>query len=188
MTKAVFLDRDGTINQEVEYLDNLSDLSLIQGVHEGIRTLNQADFMVVVITNQSGVARGYFDEGFVDTVHRELGKQLERAGARVDKWYFCPHHPEAGRAPYRQICTCRKPATGMLEQAVQEFDIDLTHSYMVGDSLSDLQTAWNAGISSILVLTGHGRKTVAALSKAELQRIDYIAKDLLDACRWITRG
>ncbi len=186
MKPAVFLDRDGTINEEVEYLDNLADLKLIKGAAGGIRMLNRAGLPVVVITNQSGVARGFFSEEFVSLLHSELSRGLAERGARIDRWYFCPHHPEAGRPPYRKRCDCRKPGTALVERAARELEIDLERSWFVGDSLSDLQTAWRAGMKSVLVLTGHGRKTVEALSKKDLDRITHIAPDLPAACRWIT--
>jgi len=188
MRPAVFLDRDGTINEEVEYLDNLSDLRLIPGADEGIALLNRAGFSVIVITNQSGVARGFFPEGFVQLVHSRLSEMLVRAGAHVEGWYYCPHHPEAGSPPYKKACDCRKPGTGMVSRAAKELSIDLGRSWLVGDSLSDLQTAWNAGMKSILVLTGHGRKTMESLAGHELERIDHVARDLFDACNWITGG
>jgi len=185
---AVFLDRDGTINEEVNYLDNLSELRLIPGAGEGIRLLNQAGFPVVVITNQSGVARGFFPMAFVETVHQRMSEMLRERGASIDAFYFCPHHPEAGRPPLNKKCQCRKPGTGMIRMASSQLDLDIPASIMVGDSLSDLKTAWNSGMRSILVLTGHGRKTLENLQKEELRRIDCIAPDLLAACRFITGG
>jgi len=185
---AVFLDRDGTINEEVNYLDSLKELSLIPGAGEGIRLLNQAGFPVVVITNQSGVARGFFSMAFVETVHQRMSEMLRERGASIDAFYFCPHHPEAGRPPLNKKCQCRKPGTGMVRMASSQLDLDIPASIMVGDSLSDLKTAWNSGMRSILVLTGHGRKTLENLQKEELRRIDCIAPDLLAACRFITGG
>ena len=186
MKQAVFLDRDGTINVEKDYLGNLTDLELIEGSARGIRMLNRSGMPVIVISNQSGVARGFFSINFVEMVHRELSRMLEKRGARIDGWYFCPHHPEAGAPPYRRKCGCRKPGTALLERAAGDMGIDIGHSWFVGDSLSDLQTAWNAGMKGILVLTGHGGKTFKALSENDRERIDHVATDLLDACRWIT--
>lgn len=186
MRRAVFLDRDGTINEEVEYLDNLADLKLIDGAARAIRMLNQAGIPVIVITNQSGVARGLFPLDFVDLVHGEISKILKEGGARIDRWYFCPHHPEAGQVPFRKRCTCRKPGTAMLEKAAQELGLDLKASYLVGDSFSDLETARRAGTKRILVLTGHGRKTREALSEDDLRGVNYIAPDLQAASEWIT--
>ncbi len=185
MKRAVFLDRDGTINEEVDYLDDLADLRLIRGADEGIRMLNEADLSVIVITNQSGVARGFFSEDFVCTVHSRLSQMLERAGARVDGWYFCPHHPDKGYPPYRQLCSCRKPGTAMIARAVKELGLDPEGSFVIGDSLSDLQTAWRAGLKAVLVLTGHGRKTMKEMSSQDKNRIYHVADDLLSACRWI---
>ncbi len=188
MRKAVFLDRDGTINEEVEYLDDLGDLRIIKGAYEGIRLLNHAGFKVVVITNQSGVARGFFSEEFVNQVHGRLSYMLGQRGAVVDRWLFCPHHPEVGSPPFRRVCRCRKPGIGLVEKAASELDIDVEGSFFIGDSLSDIRTAWNAGMGSILVLTGHGKAVFDSLSDEELCQIDFIAHDLLDASRWIVQG
>ncbi len=185
MKSAVFLDRDGTINIEVNYLSSLADLQLIDGAAEGIAMLNRAGIPVAVITNQSGVARGFFSQDFVNKVHMEMAALLDRKGARVDAWYFCPHHPDAGVPPLRKACNCRKPGTALLEQAAKDLAIDVKKSYLVGDSITDMETAWRAGSHSILVLTGHGQNTLARLSGQLKKRIDHIATDLRDACKWI---
>ncbi len=186
--RAVFLDRDGTINEEVNYLRRLEDLNLIPGVPEGIRLLNEYGFKVVVVTNQSGIAREYFDEDFLAKVHREIEEQLESYGARVDAWYYCPHHPAAGRGGYRRECQCRKPATGMVEEAARELGIDLADSFVVGDSAKDIELALNAGAKPVLVLTGYGQDTLSMLPDGKLRRISYVARDLLDACKWICKS
>jgi len=155
MKRAVFLDRDGTINIEKEYLYQASDFEFIPGAPEAIRLLNQAGIMVVVVTNQSGVARGYYTENDVENLHRHIALELERSGAHVDAWLYCPHHP-AGRGSYALPCNCRKPLPGMLQEAAVRYDIDLGNSAMIGDKLADIEAGEAAGCRTILVRTGYG--------------------------------
>lgn len=155
MKRAVFLDRDGTINIEKEYLYQASDFEFIPGAPEAIRLLNQAGIMVVVVTNQSGVARGYYTENDVENLHRHIALELERSGAHVDAWLYCPHHP-AGRGSYALPCNCRKPLPGMLQEAAVRYDIDLGNSAMIGDKLADIEAGGAAGCRTILVRTGYG--------------------------------
>ncbi|MBN2645896.1 MAG: D-glycero-beta-D-manno-heptose 1,7-bisphosphate 7-phosphatase [Desulfuromonadaceae bacterium] len=162
---AVFLDRDGTINEEVDYLYRPQDLVFLPGVAAAIRRLNEAGLLVVVVTNQSGVARGYYAEADVCRLHQVMADQLARQGARIDAFYYCPHHPEKGNPPYVGPCSCRKGAPGMLMQAATDLGIDLTSSFMVGDKWVDVEAGRAAGASSLLVLTGHGRKTKDALGE-----------------------
>jgi len=155
MKRAVFLDRDGTINFEKEYLYQAEDFEFIPGAAEAIRLLNQAGIMVVVVTNQSGVARGYYTEGDVENLHRHIDRELERYGARVDVWLYCPHHP-SGRGSYALPCHCRKPLPGMLQVAAARHDIELEGSTMIGDKLADIEAGLSAGCRTILVRTGYG--------------------------------
>jgi len=157
MRRAVFLDRDGTINIETDYLYKISDLEFIPGAMEAIRLLNQAGFMVVVVTNQSGVARGYYTEEDVVHLHRHIDRELERFSAHVDAWLYCPHHP-AGRGSYALPCNCRKPLPGMLQDAARRHEIDLENSAMIGDKLADIEAGLAAGCRTILVRTGYGAK------------------------------
>jgi D-glycero-D-manno-heptose 1,7-bisphosphate phosphatase len=153
--RAVFLDRDGTINVEKEYLYQANDFEFIPGAPEAIRLLNQAGIMVVVVTNQSGVARGYYTEEDVEMLHRHIDRELERFGAHIDAWLYCPHHP-SGRGSYALPCDCRKPSPGMLRDAAKRYDIDLEHSTMIGDKLADIEAGQGAGCRTMLVLTGYG--------------------------------
>jgi len=153
--RAVFLDRDGTINIEKEYLYKKEDFEFITGAPEAIRLLNQAGFMVVVVTNQSGVARGYYTEDDVENLHRHIARELKEAGAHVDAWLYCPHHP-SGRGSYALPCDCRKPLPGMLQEAARRYDIDLENSIMIGDKLADVEAGQAAGCRTILVRTGYG--------------------------------
>jgi len=182
--RGVFLDRDGTINEEVEYLSNVDQLKLIDGVTEAIRLLNNAGYKVVVITNQSGIARGYITEAQVKTIHTELEKMLQKENAYIDGIYYCPHHPDADVDAYKVDCDCRKPKRGMLEQAAKDLDIDLKNSFVIGDKLSDLGAGAAAGCRKILVRTGYGKEMEKELPNASFHA-DHIADDVLKAVKWI---
>jgi len=158
---AVFLDRDGTMVQEVDYLREISQLRLLRGTAAAIRRLNEAGFAVVLATNQSGIARGLLTESELQTIHDELKRRLALQGARLDAIYHCPHHPEAAVAAYRKRCRCRKPAPGLLLQAARDLDLDLRRSYAVGDSARDVEAGARAGCRTILVRTGYGARTEA---------------------------
>jgi D-glycero-D-manno-heptose 1,7-bisphosphate phosphatase len=155
MKRAVFLDRDGTINIEKEYLYLAQDFEFIPGAPEAIKLLNHSGTLVVVVTNQSGVARGYYTEDDVMNLHRHIACELERTGAHVDVWLYCPHHP-AGRGSYSLPCICRKPLPGMLLEAAERYDIDLENSTMIGDKMADIEAGVAAGCQTILVRTGYG--------------------------------
>lgn len=172
---AVFLDRDGTLNEEVGYVDSLDKLRIIPVAYEAVRLLNAHQMLAVVVTNQSGVARGFFDEAFVHTVHAYMDALFRFHGARIDAFYFCPHHPE-GREPYRMQCPCRKPEPGLLKRASEELDIDLTRSWMIGDMAKDVLAGQRAGAKGVIVKTGHptGTDNMAATA-------DYVARDVLEA-------
>jgi len=186
--RAVFLDRDGTIIKEVSYLRRLKDLRLLPGAGRAIGLLKDSGFKIVVVTNQSGIARGYFDEEFLNKVHKEIQKRLKKKSAAVDAWYFCPHHPSQGKRPFRRHCVCRKPEIGMIEKAAKDLNIDITGSFMIGDSLRDLETGWNAGMRSILVMTGYGKETLSIMEPAKRRRISFVAKDLMEASKWIVEN
>lgn len=177
--KAVFLDRDGTINREVNYLHRIEDLELLPNVEPALFRLLQLGFQLVVVTNQAGVARGYFTERHVQSLHDHLQNQLKDSGVEIAGFYYCPHHPTEGLGTYRLDCECRKPKPGMLVQAAQDLNIDLTQSYMVGDRLSDLQAGQGAGCRSILVRTGYG-------NQQEAKAKGYpVCSDLMAAADWI---
>jgi len=180
LRRAVFLDRDGTINEEVGYLSKLDQLKLFPRSAAAIRMLNQKSIPVIVVTNQSGVARGYFGEDFVCALHDLLQAHLRMEEAHIDAFYYCPHHPTEGSDPYRRVCTCRKPETGMLLQASQDLHIDLSRSYMVGDMMKDVLTGKKVGAKGILVMTGYG-----ADEKIKGDSPDHQAIDLLAAVEWI---
>jgi D-glycero-D-manno-heptose 1,7-bisphosphate phosphatase len=179
-TPAVFLDRDGTINEEMGYINHLSRFVLLPGVPEAIRRLNEAGVKVVVVTNQSGAARGYFPFELVEEVHLQLRDLLAAGGARVDAIYSCLHHPTAG-------CPCRKPHPGLVLEAARDLDLDLTRSFMVGDRYKDIETAANAGVKGILVLTGYGRGENEYFARTAQAQPVHVAPDLLDAVTWILK-
>ena len=163
LRQAVFLDRDGTINVEVEYLQSVDQFRFIPGVPAALKRLQQAGFLLVVVTNQAGIGRGYYDEAALELVHRHMHAELAAAGVAIDACYFCPHHPEKGVGAYLQECGCRKPLPGMLQQAARELQIDLPRSFMVGDKLTDIEAGLSAGCRSLLVLTGYGADEAARL-------------------------
>lgn len=153
----IFLDRDGTIVEEVGYINHIDRLKVYPWTVEALRKLNSAGLPVVIVTNQSGVGRGHFSEELVAEVHRKIQDELAAQGARVEAFYYCPHHPTATLQAYRQECRCRKPAVGMIEEAAQRFKINPRASYVVGDSYRDMQLGFNAGARTILLMTGYGR-------------------------------
>ena len=161
--RAVFLDRDGTLNVEKEYLHRAEDWEWIPGAIEAIRLLNEAGFVVIITTNQSGVARGFYDEQAVRDLHASVDRWLAAEGARVDGYYYCPHHPHHGSV---RDCDCRKPAPGLLLAAAREHDIDLRNSYVVGDKASDVGAARAVGAAPILVATGYGEAERAKVDES----------------------
>jgi len=183
---AVLLDRDGTINREVGYLSDPAQLELIAGAAGAVRQLNRAGLLVVVISNQAGIAKGLIRQEMVPAIHAALADMLARAGASIDGFYFCPHHPEGTVAPFNRICDCRKPAPGLAHRAAAELGIDLPGSYVVGDKVSDVRLAHNVGATAVLVLTGHGRQELQTYPE-HCKPPRCIARDLAEAARWILR-
>jgi D-glycero-D-manno-heptose 1,7-bisphosphate phosphatase len=157
LREAVFLDRDGTLIEEVNYLASPEQVRLIPGAVEAVRKLNDAGLLVIVVTNQAGVARGYFPESRVSEVHERLSLLLGAHGAKIDAYYHCPHHPTEGVGKYRVACECRKPKPGLLLAAASEWGIDLTRSWMIGDKQCDAEAGASAGCRTLLVRTGHGK-------------------------------
>lgn len=182
---AVFIDRDGTVNEQMGYINHISRFVLLPGSAEAIKLLNTHGFRAFVTSNQSGVARGYFPPELVDRVHARMRELLEREGGQVDEVYYCPHHPDGVVPEYSRRCPCRKPAAGMIEEACRDFDIDLGHSYVIGDRLIDIEMAERASLKGILVKTGYGRGEVDYLLPHASLKPVYIARDLLEAVQWI---
>lgn len=177
---AVFLDRDGTICEEVGYLNHVSRFRMFPFAAAALRRLNDSGYAVIVVSNQSGVARGYFPESLVQQVNEVMEQQLSQAGAKVDAVYYCPHAAS-------ENCVCRKPKTGMLERAVREHCIDLQRSFVVGDRYGDIQLAHKAHAHGILVRTGYGEGEIAWHSAKWSAPPDFIAGDLTEAVDWILR-
>jgi D-glycero-D-manno-heptose 1,7-bisphosphate phosphatase len=180
---AVLLDRDGTIIEDVGYLDRLERVSLFPWSADTIRALNRAGFVVAVVTNQSGIAKGLFDEAFVEETHRQVSRLLAPAGARVDAYYYCPHHPTGVVERYRLVCDCRKPASGLIRQAVKDLGLDPQRSFVVGDRWLDVAAGRAEGLRAILVRTGAGsseeRRPEPGLTA------DAIVDNLAAAASWI---
>jgi D-glycero-D-manno-heptose 1,7-bisphosphate phosphatase len=183
---AVFLDRDGTLIEEAGYLDRIERLVFYPFSVDAVRVLNRAGLQVVIVTNQAGVARGIFHEDFVAEAHRHVKARLEAGGARLDGFYYCPHHPDASVARYKVACDCRKPQSGMLRQAAADLNLDLTRSFVVGDRWHDIQAGHSVGARGILVRTGYGR-TEEASPKQGVEPA-AIVDDLIAAASWILRA
>ena len=171
--KAAFIDRDGTLIEEVNFLARVEDLQIFPYTAEALRLLRNAGFLVIVVTNQSGIGRGIYDESAMNAIHEAMQSRLD---GLIDAFYFCPHLPCDG-------CSCRKPGLGMIESAVADFPIELDGSWMIGDKKIDVETGHNAGIRSAIVMTGYGR----VHSKTLDAEPDVIAEDLLAAVRAIVR-
>jgi D-glycero-D-manno-heptose 1,7-bisphosphate phosphatase len=182
---AVFIDRDGTLTEEVGYVNHPSRLQLLPRSGEAICRLNAANVAAVLVTNQAGIARGYFSENVLQAVNESLYAQLARAGARLDGLYACLHHPTDGEAPYRARCDCRKPKPGLLLRAARDLGLDLAQCTMVGDKVSDLVAARAVGAGAVLVLTGYGRGEWEYRRERFDVQPDHVATDLLDGVDWV---
>jgi D-glycero-D-manno-heptose 1,7-bisphosphate phosphatase len=183
---AVFIDRDGTISEEVGYVNHPSRFRLFPYASEAIRILNDNGWLAIVITNQAGVARGYFSEDVIVSVHDQLRKDLE--GAQLDGIYYCAHHPTVGEPPYRFDCDCRKPKTGLIDRAGNDFEIDLPASWMIGDRYGDVELARNAGLHSAFVLSGYGRGEWEYQRHSWQHQPDIVCENLLEAVKKIIGG
>lgn len=175
MNKAVFLDRDGTINKEVDYLSKIDEFEFLPNAVRALQLLSgaPAPYKIIIITNQSGIGRGYFDKKTLEGIHESMRKDLGNYGVQIDGIYYCPHHPDLA-------CECRKPKTGMIKKAKTDFCLNLQESYMIGDSTTDIKTGMNAGCKTILVKTGYAGRD----GRYEVKP-DYVASDLFDAIKII---
>lgn len=180
MERAVFLDRDGTIIEDVGYLDDCSKIKFLPRVSEAIKLLNKSGFKVIIVTNQAGVARGYFTEATVKEINRITQESLAENGAVIDKIYYCPHHVEGTIEEYKKDCNWRKPNTGMIEEAARELGIDLNNSFIIGDKISDIEAGHRAGCKTIFLASeNHPNK------EGEIPLSDHIATDLYEAVQWL---
>lgn len=185
---AVFVDRDGTLTEEVGYVNHPSRLRLLPGAAEAVRALNREGVPVILATNQAGVARGYFTEEVLHETFLRLVSLLAELGARLDAAYYCPHHASGSVGAYRKECACRKPKPGMLLEAQRDLNLDLGRSFVVGDKYSDVTFGRGAGACGILVLTGYGLGEMTYQSDSWPSAPDYVASDLPAATEWIFRG
>lgn len=185
MRPAVFIDRDGTISEEVGYINHPSRFRLFPYAADAIKHLNDNGWLAILVTNQAGVARGYFSEEMIQTVHAALTTNLESDGATLDAIYYCAHHPSVGEPPFRLDCDCRKPKPGLITRAAQDLEIDLSASWMVGDRYSDIELARNAGLKSAFVLSGYGRGEWEHQRAGWTAKPDLVAEDLLEAVNLI---
>jgi D-glycero-D-manno-heptose 1,7-bisphosphate phosphatase len=172
----VFLDRDGTLNVEKNYLYRIEDFQWVPGAPEAVKKLNDAGFWVIVVTNQAGIARGFYKEADMRRLHDHMAEDLAKIGARIDGFYFCPHHPDDPKG-----CDCRKPKPGMIRQAEKDFDIDRAASFLVGDRVQDVEAAKAAGVSPILVKTGYGAEESLRLAQGAAP----VVEDIAEACAYI---
>ena len=183
-SRAVFIDRDGTLNKDIGYVSTPDELVIYPWAAEAVRLINESGLLTVVITNQSGIARGMYSEATLGSIHSRMIEELALRGARIDAVYYCPHHPDVGDARYRTVCECRKPRTGMLDRAAREHDVDLAQSFVIGDKASDMKLAENAGARAALVLTGYGRETLAHPDRWPCAP-EIVAENLLEAVKRI---
>ena len=174
---AVFLDRDGTIIEDVDYLNHPKDIKFFPGAVAAIKQLNEAGYKVIIISNQAGIARGLLTEDLLQTIDKTIHKQVLSGGGHVDGSYYCPHHPDHGVYPYKQICECRKPHPGLLKKAQKDLNLDLSKSFMVGDKATDIEAGQRAGVTTIFVQTGRDKQAPA----------DFTANDLPAAVGWILK-
>jgi D-glycero-D-manno-heptose 1,7-bisphosphate phosphatase len=177
-TTAIFLDRDGTLIEEIGYLHRLEDIQIYPEAFEAVKKINQSGAQAIVITNQSGIGRGLYTETDFRAVQDELIRQLAEHGIPIAGDYHCPHHPTGARGDYLRKCDCRKPAPGMLLSALADFDVDPAQSFMVGDTLNDVTAGQNAGVRGILLRTGYGE---GQAGEAGAIVPDHVADDLLQA-------
>jgi D-glycero-D-manno-heptose 1,7-bisphosphate phosphatase len=183
---AVFIDRDGTVNEQMGYINHISRFIILPGVAEAFRILNSEGYLAIIVSNQSGVARGYFPIELLYNIHSFMKESLLRSGAVVDGIYFCPHYPRGSVPEYSFDCDCRKPETGLIKQACGHFDIDISRSYMIGDHSSDMELAGRAALKGILVKTGYGLGVAEYKLPGMTFKPCYIAENLLDAVKWLT--
>lgn len=184
---AVFIDRDGTMIHDVGYMSRAEQLQWYPWTIDAIRLLNRAGYLVCVVTNQGGIGLGHTSAEFVHETHAAMTRTLESSGARVDGWYFCPHHPDAVVASLKGGCACRKPARGLIDAAMQDHAIDLAASFTIGDKAIDVALGTGVGARGILVKTGYGDAQLQK-SGGAIPGAAHVADDLMSAVSWILRS
>lgn len=186
MGRAVFLDRDGVVNENVHLLHKKRDIKILAGVSEAIKILNDAGFLVIIVSNQPVVARGLIKEDYVIEINNEIARLIfKEGGGKIDRFYFCPHHPNANLKKYRKICKCRKPSPGMLKKAKGEFSLDMKKSYMVGDMPSDITAGNRAGCKTVLINSKNNYKIIETKMWFKKIEPDYIFNSLFEAVKFI---
>ncbi len=185
--RAVFLDRDGTINRDVGYPSHFGQIHIYPSSYKAVRKINQAGFLAVVITNQSGIGRGFLSEEDLESLHQKMSESFNARMARIDGFFHCPHYLSSSVARYNIDCSCRKPNPGMGLQAASALDIDLNRSYMIGDKVEDILFGMRIQTKPILVLTGYGKESLARLQKEGITPA-YVARHLLQAVEWILKN
>jgi len=186
--RAIFLDRDGTLNEEDGYITSPERFRLYSFAAEAVRLINQSGWKAIVLTNQSGVARGYFTEATLIEIHKRMEAALRMQGAQIDAIYYCAHHPDYGSPPYRQDCDCRKPRPGLGERAARDFNLDLNRCYAVGDRYRDIEAGQALGARGVMVMTGFGREECETEHLHWPRQPDHVTEDLLEAVKWILRS
>lgn len=181
---AVFLDRDGTINEDVGYPSEYSQVKIYPASFEAVSKFNKAGLMTIVITNQSGIGRGLLTEEALEDIHKKMSASFAEKKARLDAFYYCPHYERSLTPRYKQACNCRKPNPGLALQAAVDFDIDLRRSYIVGDKVEDIQLGWNIQATAVLVLTGYGRESLPKLKDLGFEPA-HVVEGILEAAAWI---
>lgn len=184
MNRAVFLDRDGTINVEKHYLYKIEDFELLSGVIDGLRLLQDAGYILIIITNQSGIGRGYFTEEDFIALNDWMIRELKKRGIEIAKVYYCPHHPKAKIKKYRKVCSCRKPAMGLYERATKEFHIDLGNSWSIGDKIRDCAICEKTDCRGVLIAENEDEDVINAVKEGVYPRIRY-AEDMMEAAKYI---
>jgi D-glycero-D-manno-heptose 1,7-bisphosphate phosphatase len=182
---AVFIDRDGTTNEQLGYINHLSRFVILPGVSKAVRLLNKNNWWAIIVSNQGGVARGYYPIELVEEIHAFLKSSLKEQGATIDGIFFCPHHPAGILPEYSSECGCRKPETGLIDRARQVFDIDMSSSYVVGDRHVDIELASRLNLKGVLVKTGYGLGEIEYIIPQKRLKPHHVAEDLLDAVKWI---
>jgi len=183
--RAIFLDRDGTLNEEDGPITSPERFRLYNFAAEAVRLINQSGWKAIVLTNQSGVARDYFSEATLIEIHERMEESLRLQGARIDAIYYCAHHPDYGSPTYRLDCDCRKPKPGLAERAARDFNLDLNRCYSIGDRYRDIEAGYAVGARGVMVMTGLGRGEYETDRRCWPRQPDHVADDLLEAVKWI---
>ena len=177
----IFLDRDGTISEEVGYVDMVEKFSIYSFSSKAIKRLNDLGVKVIIVTNQAGIAKGLYTEETLHSIHEKMREILKKEGARIDAVYYCPHHPEGKIDSYRLDCNCRKPKNGLLLKASRELNLNLKDCFIVGDKIRDIKAGNSLGIKSILVLTGYGKEDLETINSNDSEKPDFVTENLLEA-------